>query len=356
MQSPGAPPTQVGYALIATSMNQSIGSLPRLALPLTALALLASACRISEPVPSVSRSSEAVPPAMVLDGTAYETAARVSLPPESPEEFEGLHNVYRLSDNIISGSEPHGEAALRTLADMGVKTILSVDGKVPDAEGAAALGMRYVHIPIQYKGLTNEEMDELAKSFRELEGPFFVHCFHGKHRGPAAAAVGRIVLDGADRQTAIAEMRQYCGTSSKYEGLYKDIATAYIPPKSETAALDFDFPARKLPRGVVGAMIELSRANDNLDLLADNAFQADPSHPDVDPRNEAVKLLQAFEASLALDEVVEGPADYRGWFEEAHDQSAALVDALARDDADAARESWAAVKQTCTDCHLIYRN
>ena len=68
------------------------------------------------------------------------------------------------------------------------------------------------------------------KTFRELDGPFYVHCFHGKHRGPAAAAaLGRIAVDGVPREQAIAEMRQWCGTSEKYEGLYRTIAEVLRP-------------------------------------------------------------------------------------------------------------------------------
>jgi len=243
-----------------------------------------------------------------------------------------------------------------------VHTILSVDGKAPDAEAAAALGLRYVHIPIEYKGLTEEELGAITKTFRELEGPFYVHCYHGKHRGPAAAAVGRMVLDGVSRETAMAEMRQYCGTSAKYEGLYRDIATAHIPTADESAELDFDFPARKLPRGIVALMVEVSRANDNLDLLEKQAFAADPEHPDVDARNESAKLLQSFTAALELNQVRNGAEDFRGWFQAAHGDSQKLSDALERasqgDPAAAAEASqaWAAVKASCTACHKAYRD
>jgi protein tyrosine phosphatase (PTP) superfamily phosphohydrolase (DUF442 family) len=302
------------------------------------------------------------PPALVLQGTAYDTALVVTLPPESPEEYEGLHNVFKLSEDIISGSEPHGPEALAELQRLGVKTIISVDGKVPDAQTASAYGLRYVHIPIQYKGVTEEERAEIAKTFRELDGPFYVHCFHGKHRGPAAAAIGRIVLDGADRQTAIAEMRQYCGTSSKYEGLYRDIATAYFPTEAETRALAFDFPTEKRPKGVAGVMVGISRASDNLDLLQKSAFAADPAHPDVDAANEAEILAQSFEAALELDEVKHGPEDFRGWFEDAAKHSREVVDALARAKqgaegaAQEADKSWKAAKDTCNACHKAYRD
>ena len=334
-------------------------SAPRRAAIVPLLLLFASACRNTEEAPELRGPSY---PAITIDGTAYETAMRVSLPPEDPEEFDGLHNVFRLSERIVSGSEPHGQAAFERISDMGVKTIVSVDGKIPDAEAAAALGMRYVHVPTQYKGMTKVELAELAKTFRELEGPFYVHCFHGKHRGPAAAAIGRIVLDGVDRQTAISEMRQYCGTSSSYEGLYRDVATAYLPSEKETDAMEFDFPAERVPKGVTGSMVAISRANDNLDLLAKRSFAADPEHPDLDAGNEAEQLLQAFESALTLDEVENGPRDYRGWFQDARDGSQALVESLRGlergevGSVERAGLSWKAVKASCTDCHRVYRN
>jgi hypothetical protein len=157
-------------------------------------------------------------------------------------------------------------------------------------------------------------------------------------------------------------MRQYCGTSSKYEGLYRDIATKYLPTVSETKALDFDFAPAKEPKGVVGVMVGISRANDNLDLLQKRAFAVDPEHPDVDPLNEAEKILQTFEAACRLDEVRNGPADFRGWFEDSRRDSEALVSALKdarageQGAAERASESWSAVKASCSACHLIYRN
>jgi protein tyrosine phosphatase (PTP) superfamily phosphohydrolase (DUF442 family)/cytochrome c556 len=297
-----------------------------------------------------------------LPGKAYDAAGAVKLPEQRPTESPGLHNVYRLSTNIVSGSEPHGEAALKQIADMGVKTIVSVDGKEPDAETAKRLGMRYVHVPIQYSGLTEDETRRLAKTFLDLPGPFYVHCFHGMHRGPAAAAVGRVVLDGAPREQAIAEMRQYCGTSPKYEGLYKAIATSPMPTDAELRAMRYDFPARQPMRGFRHAMVDVSRPYDDLEALQKRGWDADPEHPDVDARNSAERLAQVFEASSKLDEVAAKPKDFRGWLDDSVKASKDLVDALKRrsaGDAAAAKEADAAfltLKQRCDSCHKPYRN
>ncbi|MHC4820557.1 MAG: hypothetical protein ACYTDX_02405, partial [Planctomycetota bacterium] len=174
---------------------------------LLAAALLLSACATEEEAaPPPSDSARAAAP-IDLTGTAFDAAGLRALPEREPQNWDDLHNVYKLSDNIVTGGEPLTPAALERLAAMGVKVVLSVDGKAPDVETAKRLGMRYVHVPIQYSGISYAERVKIAKTFRELEGPFYVHCFHGKHRGPAAAALGRVVLDGCSREDAIAEMR-----------------------------------------------------------------------------------------------------------------------------------------------------
>ena len=314
----------------------------------------------AEPAPSEPSLPVAAP--LALEGKAYDSAGQVALPEQSPQELAGLHNVFHLSEDIVSGSEPHGPEALQVLRDMGIKTIISVDGKAPEAEAAAALGMRYVHVPIQYSGIGDDDLARLSKTYRELEGPFYVHCFHGKHRGPAAAAVGRVVLDGASRETAIAEMRQYCGTSAKYEGLYRVIATGPIPGAAATRTYAYAFPAIDLPEGVVGSMVEISRAHDHIADLSKRGWTVDPEHPDVDPQNEVAKLLQGFEAACQLGEVVKGPTDQADWFvssrEDTRKLQAELASFLGGDAAAgaAASATFKKVQATCDACHAAYRN
>ena len=73
----------------------------------------------------------------------------------------------------------------------GRKTVLTLDGAQPDVETAKRHGLRYVHVPIGYDGIPAARALELAKTFQTLEpsGPIFVHCHHGKHRGPAACSI-----------------------------------------------------------------------------------------------------------------------------------------------------------------------
>ena len=298
---------------------------------------------------------EAPPP---LEGitNAYEAAGQSTLEEVAPEESAGVHNVFHLSEQVISGSEPHGDEAFERLAAMGVKTILSVDGKVPDEESAARHGMRYIHVPIHYSGISEDELVRIAKTFREAEGPFFVHCFHGKHRGPAAAAVGRMVLDGATREQALAEMRQWCGTSSKYEGLFRTVASGEMPSTASTVRYAWDFPAAHPLGGFRQAMVEVARHWDNLVALEERDWQTDPKHPDVDARNEAAKLADLFARANGLPEVQSSPEDFRDWMDTSVEEAGRLQQSLEAGEGAKASKALRNVKQTCGSCHAGYRN
>src|SRR6478752_3279438 len=54
----------------------------------------------------------------------------------SPERLDvrGIENVYRLSPTLYSGGQPEGAEAFSALKDLGIRTILTVDGSRPDVE------------------------------------------------------------------------------------------------------------------------------------------------------------------------------------------------------------------------------
>lgn len=305
-----------------------------------------------------------VPPPLEIDGSAYDAAAWIQLPRVPAGEHPGLHNVYRLSDRIISGGEPLTEEALEVVARWGVKTILSVDGKAPDTETAERLGMRYVHVPIRYSGITEDEVARIAKTFRELEGPIYVHCFHGVHRGPAAAAIGRVAADGISRDVAIAEMRQWCATSGKYEGLYGTVAKAAIPSAAETAAYQYDFASTHVASGLRDAMVRMTRISDDLKMLKANGWQPLAEHPDVDALQSATQIHQLLVASQGMhDEVPDAGEDYFELMDECIDGAADLVEGLTdcrqeggELDVPALDAAFTLMNSSCLDCHSGYRN
>ena len=70
-----------------------------------------------------------------------------------PVEAAGLHNVFQLNERLYSGGGPEGDSGFASLKKLGVKTVISVDGARPDVARARAHGLRYVHVPIGYRGV-----------------------------------------------------------------------------------------------------------------------------------------------------------------------------------------------------------
>lgn len=324
-------------------------------LPTSALLVLALAgCR--------GQGSHDAVPGVVFEGTAFDAAARVTLREQPALDHEDLRNVFFLSKRVISGGEPDSEEAFHRLRDWGVKTIISVDGKAPLVDAAARLGMRYVHVPLQYSGMTEEQLLRLAKTFRELTGPFFVHCFHGQHRGPSAAAVGRLVLDQVSREQALAEMRQWMGTSSAYEGLYAVVASGTIPTFEKTQAYEWGFTSAVGVAGIKEAMVMATRAFDNLEGLQENNWTVDPTHPDLVPEQEAQRLAEIFRRSLGAHDLSARPAEFRVFYEGVipmAEDLASLVSKARMGEKQAAEQSAALmtrIEGSCRSCHEKWRN
>ena len=303
-----------------------------------------------------------VPAPLKVEKPAEAADTLVKLPANPPQEMPGLHNVVKLSDRIIIGAEPEGPEAFMSLVKMGVKTIISVDGKTPDAEAAAKHGLRYVHIPIGYDGITEEERLKLAKTYRELPGPVYTHCFHGKHRGPAAAAVGRVAVDGAPRDQAIAEMSQWCGTGKAYTGLYEVIALGDLPEASATKQLDYNFAPAAAIGGLQSAMVVVARAEEGLKALSKQGWKADAHHPDLVAIEEAKRAADTFTSIMQQADYAGRPADYKQWMERSEETSKELVlvlEKVERGDPEASDQAvklYQRLKADCNACHKSYRD
>lgn len=177
-----------------------------------------------------------------------------------PVEAVGLHNVFRIADGVYSGNSPEDERSFESLQLLQVKTILSVDGAPPDVEGAKSFGMRYVHLPIGYDGVPEARAVEIAKAIRDLPGPVYIHCHHGKHRGPAAAAVAVRCLDPKVSAESVAKFLQQAGTDPRYAGLYAAVERA--PSKLDGTKIDF--PERTEIPDLVRRMVEIDEVWDRL--------------------------------------------------------------------------------------------
>lgn len=269
---------------------------------------------------------------------------------------ELLPNLRRLDDGLLSGGLPAGDAAFAELAAMGVKTIISVDGMTPDVQGAAAHGLRYVHIPITYAEVTLAEQLELARAIRDLPGPVYVHCHHGKHRSPAAAAAAAVALGLITPAQGVAYMKD-AGTAPNYEGLYACVSVARTATPAQLDAAPAGFPAVRQADGIVAAMVEVDAAFEHLSAIKGAGWQVPADHPDLVPAAEAGRLTDNLRLSGEDPGVADLGDDFARRLADAVARASALEEAIVGGaPASELDARFTLARTSCKDCHATYRD
>jgi len=269
--------------------------------------------------------------------------------------LEGIHNAFWFGQKIISGSCPEGEAGFKALAQQGVKTVISVDGARPDEKLATKYGMRYVHVPITYSGITRDQSLVVARAVRDLQGPVFIHCHHGKHRGPTAAVIAAMVNEGWTTEQAQGAMKQ-AGTAPAYTGLWAAVRTWEAPTKAEIDKTDATFPASVKVGSTATAMISLDEMWEHVNEVRTAGWKPSPAHPDIDPPHQALLIRESFREMLRTTETKNRPADYMKKMADAEIAAAALEAALRGQDVPKAQKAYDDINKLCKSCHVGYRD
>jgi len=275
-----------------------------------------------------------------------------------------LPNAIQIHERVVSGGQPDGEQGFRELKELGFKTILSVDGAKPDVAIAKQFGLRYVHLPHGYNGIEPERVAELAKAVRALDGPIFIHCHHGKHRSPAAAAVACISA-GLIEPDPTCSILKLAGTSENYRGLFDVVASAHRIADSSLDAIQAEFPeSAKLPPMAV-AMVDLERTYAQLNQLAQSQWKPFADHPALDPAHEALLLREHFTELLRIQSVVPRTEAFRKLLTESESDAKLLEETLRQkkqeqNDAPLVASSlsapFARISVNCTNCHQQFRD
>jgi hypothetical protein len=282
--------------------------------------------------------------------TAAETSA--AYPQRLTDDLAGLHNVLQVSEGILSGSEPHGAEGFCCLATLGVKTIVSVDGARPRAEEARKNGIRYVHIPIGYDGIAEPARLALARVAREAEGPVYFHCHHGRHRGPAAAAVACLAAGKASGTDAL-KILELAGTGQEYAGLWRDVQ-AYVPPPANAVLPELVEVAQV--ESLASAMAAVGRHWDHLQACREANWRTPDNHPDLVPTQEALLLREMLhEAGRAI------PGDkfderFRQWLDEAETLASEIEADVKQSRRGEIENRTQLLDQACKRCHRTYRD
>ncbi|MBX3448613.1 MAG: hypothetical protein KF777_03585 [Planctomycetaceae bacterium] len=261
-----------------------------------------------------------------------------------------LPNLFRFPGEFWVGGEPSGEG-LAELVSRGVTTVISVDGHPPDVEGARKLGLRYIHLPISYETVPPETIRGIVAAWESNKGGVYVHCHHGKHRGPAAAVAAVRVrypeLSGAWGDACLKQL----GTGAGYQGLYRSVCeltaenilalpaptefpSSVEPPDSVARMLAITDELERINKLLAADALDRTALSDRLVLLAEHYREAGRHEREIDA--SAIDLIEQF--GVAEKAVVDASRLI------ATSQDAELRDQLVK-----------RIEATCSDCHKKFR-
>lgn len=269
-------------------------------------------------------------------------------------DTRNIAHAIRIHPRVVVGSKPEGLAGFRELKQLGVKTIISVDGLLPDTQSARSLGLRYVHMPQGYDGIPPTEINQLAKAIHDLPAPIFVHCHHGRHRAPAAAVAACIALGYLEKNAGEPTLT-FAGTSRDYTGLYGSVlSTRRLTPRA-IAAIEADFREAVAPPRVVEVMTELEALTDR---LAGHLTHTKDTDSRTRPANDALMLAELFAELRRTPETQRRSPAFATRLAESESSARKLHRSLnqqARDKLQAV-ETLRHIRANCVACHRAFRD
>lgn len=261
---------------------------------------------------------------------------------QAPLPVEGFRQV---SPRIYCSGEPVGPDVFNQLASIGFKTIVSVDGKQPDQQAAEKAGLRYVHLPIGYDSVPKPVQAALKQLLETTQGPILIHCHHGKHRGPAAAAIAGMLEKSLSKEQAHALMKQ-AGTGAEYQGLWRDVEN-FMPLVGDVTPAPLSSSAKISP-----FVREMTRIDDTFEKLE----AISPDSPDAKRLKElAVLLEEGFREAMRNTEKNHS-VDMIDHLKKSLIKSQQLSSSALHFSSAELRAYLKNIKQDCRDCHKSYRN
>jgi hypothetical protein len=277
-------------------------------------------------------------------------------------KVEGIDNFFQLSNRIYSGAGPEGDAGFESLQKLGIKTLITVDGSKPNIEMAHKYGLHYVHLPHGYNGISTNVQAQLIKAAQTVPGPIFIHCHHGKHRGPAAAAVICMGTEGWSPAKAEAWLVT-AGTATNYTGLFKTVRDFKEPSLEQLRNISTNFPEVATLPGLVDAMVAIDEQWDHLKEIRKAGYKTPKEHQDLDGPTEVSILREHFREAQRLPESGQRGEVFLQKLKTQENNVAAAEKLFLQLKSNGAAETRIrldkaldVVSQTCAACHQSFRD
>jgi len=272
-----------------------------------------------------------------------------------PVPFTGIENTFQLGPRLWSGGEPHDDASFAALARAGIQTLVSVDGARTDLDAARRHGLRYLHVPIGYDGIPPAALAQLTAVADTVEGGIYVHCHHGRHRGPAAASVLALATGAWDADRAI-EWLQQAGTAPEYPGLFRAARDYRRPDPGTVRHAVVKLVPQVTPDDQVASMVAIDSHAETLADMKSAGWRTLDTAPDETPTQVARLFREQFTEMLRPGLATSDDPDFIHALRVAETAAIDLERAIAAADPAAADRAWKVVRENCTSCHRRWRN
>jgi protein tyrosine/serine phosphatase len=148
-----------------------------------------------------------------------------------------VKNFGKMDENFYRGAQPEKDD-YKSLADMGIKTIIDLRNDPTDYEKteAEAAGLKYVNIRMSgFKTPKEQDLAQFLSLVNDPEtGTVFVHCKAGIHRTGVAGAVYRFTKYGWNYDQVYKEMKNYNFYTGLWHGAIKDYVEDYAEKMEKT--------------------------------------------------------------------------------------------------------------------------
>ena len=127
--------------------------------------------------------------------------------------MQDIYNYQFLNEKLSSSGMPTAEQ-MKELADAGVKVVINLalttsPGALPDeASLVESLGMKYIHIPVEWNSPTNQNLDGFFTAMNEhKQEKVLVHC-QANYRASAFVMLYRVLRQGWKKEDAFPIMER----------------------------------------------------------------------------------------------------------------------------------------------------
>ena len=127
--------------------------------------------------------------------------------------MKGIYHFLQLNENLASSGMPTAEQ-MKEAAEAGVQLVINL--ALTTSQGALenedklveSLGMKYIHIPVEWDNPTRQNLEDFFAAMREhRDNKVLVHC-QANYRVTAFVTLYRILREGWDRDEAFAVMNR----------------------------------------------------------------------------------------------------------------------------------------------------